>query len=60
MKAYLMTTGAIFGLITLAHIWRIIEEGRRLVTEPWYVLLTVAAASLCLWACRLLLRSPRS
>jgi hypothetical protein len=60
MKAYVMTTGAVFGLLTLAHIWRVIEEGPHLATEPWYVLITVAAAVLCLWALRLLWRSPRS
>jgi tellurite resistance protein TehA-like permease len=59
MKAYIMTTGAVFGLITLAHIWRVIEEGPRLAREPWYVLLTIATAALCLWAFRLLWRSPR-
>jgi hypothetical protein len=60
MKAYVMTTGAVFGLLTLAHIWRVIEEGPHLATEPWYVLITAAAAALCLWAVRLLWRSPRS
>lgn len=59
MKTYVMTTGAVFGLLTLAHIWRAFEE-RHLATEPWYILITVATAVLCLWACRLLLRSPRS
>ena len=59
MKAYIMTTGAVFGLVTLAHIWRVIEEGPRLATEPWYVLLTVAAAALFVWAVRLLWRLPR-
>ena len=57
MKAYVMTTGAVFGLITLAHIWRVIVEPH-LAREPWYVLLTLAAAALCLWAVRLLWRSP--
>jgi uncharacterized membrane protein len=60
MKAYVMTTGAVFGLITLAHIWRVIEEGSHLATEPWFILLTVATATLCLWAVRLLWRPPRS
>jgi hypothetical protein len=49
-----MTSGAIFGLITLAHVWRVFEEGTRLVSDPWYVLITLAAAALCLWAWRLL------
>ena len=60
MKAYVMTTGAVFGLITLAHVLRIIAEGPHLVTEPWYVLLTVAAAALALWAWRLLRLTTRS
>ena len=60
MKAYVMTTGAVFGLITLAHLLRIFMEGRHLATEPLYILLTVAAASLCLWALRLLWVSKRS
>jgi hypothetical protein len=58
MKAYVMTTGAVFGLITLAHIWRAIEE-TNLATAPWFILLTVATAALCLWAVRLLWRPPR-
>jgi hypothetical protein len=60
MKAYVTTTGAVFGLITLAHILRMFMEGRHLATEPLYILLTVAAASLCLWALRLLWVSKRS
>ncbi len=60
MKAYVMTTGAVFGLITLAHLLRIIAEGPHLVTEPSFVLLTVAAATLCLWAWRLLRLTTRS
>ena len=57
MKAYLISTGALFGLITLAHLWRIVDEWPRLATDPWYLLLTAAAAALCLWAWRLLRRS---
>ena len=57
MKAYLITTGTVFGLIALAHIWRIFEEGSRLAKEPWFVLLTFAAAALSVWAWRLLGRS---
>jgi hypothetical protein len=60
MKAYLVTTGGLFGLITLAHLWRIIEEWPHLATNPWYLFLTVAAAALCLWAWRLLRLLPRA
>ena len=54
MKAYVITTGVVFALITLAHILRIIAEGPRLLTEPLWVLLTLATAGLSLWAWRLL------
>jgi tellurite resistance protein TehA-like permease len=59
MRAYVMTTGAVFGLLTLAHVWRVIVEGPHLATDLSYVLITVAAAGLCLWACRLLWRTRR-
>jgi hypothetical protein len=54
MKAYIITTGVVFALITLAHILRVIAEGPRLLTEPLWVLLTLATAGLSLWAWRLL------
>lgn len=54
MRAYLMTTGTVFGLITLAHMLRVLEEGGGLLRQPWFVLLTLATAAMCLWAVRLL------
>jgi hypothetical protein len=59
MKAYLMTTGVLFGLITLAHLFRMVGEGAHLATDPWFLLLTAAAAALCIWAGRLLWLSTR-
>lgn len=59
MKAYVITTGAIFGLLTLAHVWRILAENRQLATDPFFVLVTLASTALCLWAWRLLGRSAR-
>jgi hypothetical protein len=58
MKPYLITTGTVFGLIVIAHIWRVFLEPR-LATDPWYILLTIAAAALSGWAWRLLRRLPR-
>jgi hypothetical protein len=60
MRAYVMTTGVLFGLVTLAHVWRVLVEGPSLATDPWYILLTVAAAGLCLWAWRLIRLSTRA
>lgn len=59
MKGYVTTTGLVFGLITLAHIWRVVEEGSRLAGDPFFALITVVAASLCIWAGRLLWRTTR-
>ena len=59
MRAYLTTTCVLFGLLVGAHIWRVIEEGTRLATEPFFLLTTVASAALCLWSCSLL-RHPKS
>jgi len=50
MKAYVMTTGTVFGLLVVAHIWRVIEEGAALAKNPWYIAITIAAAGLFLWA----------
>ena len=46
-----------FGLITIAHILRIIEEGPHLLTEPLWIILTLAAAGMAGWAWRLLWNS---
>jgi len=59
MKAYVMTTGAVFGLLALAHVWRVIVEGPHMATDPFFILITVAAAALSLWAWRLLRLSAR-
>jgi hypothetical protein len=59
MKAYLITTGTVFGLLTLAHIWRIVAEEPQLAREPWFILITTVAAALCLWAWHLLRLSSR-
>jgi hypothetical protein len=56
MKAYLITTGILFGLLTLAHIWRVFEEGH-LARDPWYIVITIIAAAMSLWAFGLLRRS---
>ena len=60
MKAYVITTGSVFVLLTVAHIWRGIEEGPQLATQWWFILLTLSTAALSLWAWRLLRRDLRS
>jgi hypothetical protein len=53
MKAYVITTGIIFALITIAHIARMAVESR-VLTEPLYLLLTLLSAALAIWAVVLL------
>ncbi len=53
MKAYIITTGVIFALITLAHVLRVFAEGSRLAKDPFFILLTCLAAGLAIWAWRL-------
>ena len=59
MKAYVITTGAVFALLTLAHVLRIIAEWPHLARDPFFLLITFAAGGLCLWALRLLMLSKR-
>jgi hypothetical protein len=54
MKAFLITSGTIFGLITLAHIARAIVEGASVAKDPVFILLTLLAAGVSAWAWRLL------
>jgi hypothetical protein len=35
LKAYLITTGSLFGLIALAHAARTVAEAGRLAADPW-------------------------
>jgi hypothetical protein len=64
VKAYLITTGSIFGLVALAHVARTIAEAERLAADAWFYLegpgLGLVSAALSLWAWRLLWRSTHS
>jgi hypothetical protein len=59
MRAYLITTGVLFALVAVAHVWRVVAESRALATDPWYVLLTILAVAMSAWAFRLLPTLPR-
>jgi hypothetical protein len=59
MRAYLVTTGVLFALIVGAHVLRVWAEGVRLLSDPWWILLTAAAAAMSVWAWRLLWVSRR-
>lgn len=56
MRTYVMTTGLIFALVVVAHAWRLVVEPH-LATQAAYIVATLAAALLTLWAARLVWRS---
>jgi hypothetical protein len=60
MKAYLITTGIIFGLITALHVARAIVEGVGPAKDPVFIVLTLLAAGMCVWAWRLLAKLSRA
>lgn len=54
VRAYLISTGILFALVAVAHVWRVIVESSALATDPWFVLLTILAVVMSAWAFRLL------
>jgi hypothetical protein len=59
MKAYVIATGIIFALVTLAHIWRAWVEGPGLAKDPWFIGVTVLTVALSVWAWRLARRGSK-
>jgi hypothetical protein len=59
MRAYVITTGSVFGLLVVMHVWRMLEEGPQMAKDPFFILMTALSAVLCLWACRVLTLIPR-
>lgn len=49
MRLYIITTGAIFALITVAHVARMASESH-VLKEPLFLLLTVLSAALTVWS----------
>ena len=58
MRTYVIATGIVFALLTLAHIWRIVLEPH-LVRDPFFITATVVAAALGGTAWRLARRTAR-
>ena len=59
MKAFLITAGTVFGLIVVVHAIRLVVEPAA-IRDPWFWLLTIAAAALSIWAWRLAWRLRHS
>ena len=56
MRTYVIATGAVFGLLTLVHLWRIVVEPH-LARDPWFIAFTLISALLCFQAWRLARRT---
>ena len=61
MKAYLITTGALFALLALVHVWRTIAEWSR-IADPSFAIegpgIGMVALAISVWAWRLLRADP--
>jgi hypothetical protein len=49
MRSYVVVTGTIFALLFAIHLWRMVAE-RHLAADPWYLVITVLAGALSIWA----------
>jgi hypothetical protein len=58
VKVYVITTGALFALIAIAHAVRVAVEGVHLIAQPVFLLTTLASLAVCVWAL-VLLKSSR-
>ena len=53
MRAYVATTGLLFALLVVVHVWRGVLEGAGIWQKPAVVSITVVSAALSVWAWRL-------
>ena len=50
MKAYLYTTGMLFAVIAVAHVWEVIDRSHVFASD---ILIVAVSAGLVVWAWRL-------
>lgn len=58
MRRYLLISGTLFALLVLAHIARLAIEGAVALRDPVFLVATILAAALAIWAWRLLRLGP--
>ena len=58
MKAYVLTTGILFALLVLAHIWRAIIEPH-LVRDPAFLGMSLLCVGLSGWSVAVYRRLPK-
>ena len=60
LKTYVVTTGVMFSLMVVVHVWRATIEGIGLVKEPTFLIFTGASVAMALWAWRVFKALPKS
>lgn len=55
MRAFVITSGVIFGVLAAVHVWRMVVE-RSVLHDPAFIGITVFAAAMCVWAWRVATR----
>jgi hypothetical protein len=53
MKSYLVISGAMFVLLVLVHLARLVAEGASVISSPTYSLTTLLASLMAVWSWRL-------
>lgn len=59
MRAYVVATGVLFGLIVIAHIARLVAEGTDAFRSPVFVVASLLAIGMVAWSVLVLLRLRR-
>lgn len=59
MRLYVLTTGVIFALLAVAHLFRVFHEAHHLASDPWFLIITLVAAGLSVWAFTVARRMPK-
>lgn len=54
MRRYVITTGLVFLAMVLLHVTRVVFEGMQVLRDPAFIVTTVIAIALVVWAWRLL------
>jgi hypothetical protein len=61
VRAYLATTGVLFAVLAVLHVWRLVVEWPGIRAEFWIIAGgSILSAVLALWALKLLLALKRS
>ena len=59
MKCYIAVSGTIFALLVVMHIWRASVEGAGILKQPFFIIPTVLAAGMAIWAWRVYRKLPK-